>query len=69
MRRLIIRIAGSNQTFKVKLRPGTTCRDILAQLELPGYVLAPADDPLQEFLPEMDMFRFLEDVVLGSGDL
>lgn len=58
MRRLIIRISKSERKpIKVKVRPGTTCRDVLAHLELPGYVLAPASDPLQEFPPEMDLFR------------
>jgi hypothetical protein len=56
MRRLIIRVSGSNRTIKVKIRPGTTCQDILSHLGLRGYVLAPASAPLEQFLPEMDVF-------------
>jgi hypothetical protein len=60
MKRLLIRVSGSTRPpFKIQIRPGTTCQDILDHLELRGYVLAPASEPLHQFLPEMDMFRHL----------
>jgi hypothetical protein len=56
MRHLIIRVSGSNRTIKVKIRPGTTSKDIFEYLGLSDYVLAPASAPLEQFLPEMDIY-------------
>jgi hypothetical protein len=60
MKRLLIQVSGSTRPpFKIKIRPGTTSRNILSHLNLAGYVLATTSDLTTEFAPEADVYRYV----------
>lgn len=47
--------------FKLQIRPGTKCSDVLSYLQLTeDYVLSPLSDPTKTFTPEEGLYDLIE---------
>ena len=63
MKRCKIRVEHSiYPPCKLKIRPGTTCLDVLSYLGLTkDYILFPLSDPSKTFTPEEELFELIAD--------
>jgi hypothetical protein len=62
MKEIAVKVSGSDQEpFEVHLQPGMTAGEILEYLGLAGYVLVSASKPTTYVLPDLDLFREIQD--------
>jgi hypothetical protein len=63
MKSIAVKIAGNaeREPLDITIKPGTTCSDILNQLNLPGYLLTPSPTSRQFFGSDEVVYPQLQD--------